>query len=88
MLASTLFGYSKDWLNDHGVIIRVIHAQNDLLTSFDLRGHNLRVDVEFATYYHGHTQNNIFRAKRLLSDIFQPKQQFIFRVLPKVPFFI
>ena len=67
---------------------RDIHAQNDLLTSFDLRGHNFRVDVEFATYNHGHTQNNIFRAKRLLSDIFQPKQQFIFRVLPKVPFFI
>ena len=88
MLASTLFGYSKDWLNNHKVISRVIHAPNDLSTSFDLKGHNFRIDVEFATYYHGRTQNNIFRVKRLLSDIFQPKQQFIFRVLPKVPFFI
>ena len=32
---------------------RVIHALNNILTSFDLRDHISRVDVEFATYYRG-----------------------------------
>ena len=55
---------------NHKIITRVTHAKIDLLTSFDLRGHNFRADVEFDTYYHGHTQSNIFRDKKLLPDIF------------------
>ena len=71
MLASTLFGYSKDWFNDQKVIIRVIHAPNDLLISFDLRGHNFRVDVEFSTYYHGHSQKQNFEPKGFFQTFFK-----------------
>ena len=35
-------------------MIRVIHARNDLLTSFDLRAQIFRVNAEFSTCYHGH----------------------------------
>ena len=35
------------------VINRLIHARNDLLTSFDLRAQIFRVNVEFSTCYHG-----------------------------------
>ena len=35
------------------VIIRVILAPNDLLTPFDLRAQNFRVNVEFANYHRG-----------------------------------
>ena len=40
------------------VIIRVIHAQNDRATSFDLRVHTFRIDVQFAKYYHDHPEKN------------------------------
>ena len=57
-------------------IIRVIHALNDLLTTFDLRSHIFRVEVEFTTYYHGHPQQIFFRSERSLSDIFPKNPSF------------
>ena len=50
---------------------RVIPAPNDLLTPFYLRGQTFRVNVELSTYYYGHIQNIIFRAERLLLDIYK-----------------
>ena len=35
------------------VMIRVVPGPNDLLTPFDLRAQNFRVDVEFSTCYRG-----------------------------------
>ena len=40
------------------VMFRVIHAPNDILTSFDLWAQIFRIDVEFAADYHSHTQKN------------------------------
>ena len=58
---------------------RVIHAQNDVLTSFDLRAQIFRVDVEFAADYLGHTQKKN-RAERLLSDIFSKKSSSVVKM--------
>ena len=44
-------------------MIRIVPARNDLLTSFDLRAHIFRVDLEFATFYHNHTNKNFFEHK-------------------------
>ena len=38
------------------VMIRIVQARNDLLTSFDLMTPICRVDLEFATYYQVQTQ--------------------------------
>ena len=41
-------------------MIRIVPARNDLLTSFDLRAQSFKVDLEFATYNHGHTHKIFF----------------------------
>ena len=47
-------------LFENGIMIRVILAPNDLLTPFDLRAQNFRVNVEFSTEHRG---QNFFSKK-------------------------
>ena len=55
------------------VIIRVILAPNDLLTPFDLRAQNFRVNVEFANYHRG---QKIF-SKKCLKVTFRLEKKFL-----------
>ena len=57
------------------VITRLVHARNDLLTSFDLRAQTFRVNLEFCTCYHG--QNNF--SKKCPKVTFQ-LEIFFFRI--------
>ena len=60
------------------VLFRVILAPKERLTPFDLWTETLRVYVEWSTYYHRNIRKKIFRAERLLSDIFSKKIFFEF----------
>ena len=51
-------------------MFNIVHGRTDLLTPPDPRVQTFRVNVDFFTDCHSHAKNG-FRAKGLLSDIFQ-----------------
>ena len=59
-------------------MIRVVHAQNDLLTPFELRAHNIRVYGSRSTYQNGSLEKKFFRAKNFFRAIFRKKFFFDF----------
>ena len=59
-------------------MFRVIHAPNDLLTPFDLRGQTFRVNVELPTYNYENSRKNFLLAEMSLTDIFSEKIFFEF----------